>query len=149
MQTYEITPNIDTVADLLTKTSFTVNDVIPQYIATGPVCDLFDSACLEVQQDHVTIPVYGRTEFDRSLNQEIYPIVATKTEDPFTLTMPPLAQQWRQDWQKRVNRAWRRDAPFWQPCMRAPKQFIETGVWPKDEPRPMTPDFYSKNKELS
>lgn len=149
MQTYEATPNIDTVSDLLSNTGFTVHDVIPQYVVHGPDCEPWDSACLEMQQDYVSVPVYGRTTFDRALNQEIYPVVKEVQVDPFTLTMPPLAQQWRQDWRDRINRAAHRGVTIYQGRMRAPEEFIKTGVWPKDEPRPMTPDFYSKNKDIS
>ena len=94
------------------------------------------------------VPVYGPTQFDSEGN-ESYPLVDTVLRDARTQGMPSLKQQWADDWQRRVDKAYRSHSPFWQPRMRAPKQFIETGVWPKDEPRPMTPDFYSKNKELN
>jgi hypothetical protein len=94
------------------------------------------------------VPVYGSTTYDED-GFEVYPIKDYVLRDAALQGMPPLKQQWADDWRRRVALAWRSHSPFWQPRMRAPKQFIETGVWPKDEPRPMTPDFYSKNKEIN
>lgn len=51
--------------------------------------------------------------------------------------LPSLATQWRQDWANRVRVMVERGVI--EPgdlVQRAPQQFIETGVWPVDVPRP-------------
>lgn len=53
--------------------------------------------------------------------------------DDFTL--PSVAQQWKEDMKRRVANT-RKTNPDAYPVLRAPQQFIETGVWPADVTRP-------------
>ena len=50
-------------------------------------------------------------------------------------TLASVAQQWKDDMKRRVANT-RRTNPDAYPVLRAPKQFIETGVWPSDVTRP-------------
>lgn len=81
------------------------------------------------------VPKYGPTQYDEG-GFEMYPILdyVRVSED---LSMPPLAQQWRNEWQARTARAARRGISINAPKMRAPQSFIDTGIWPDDVPRPM------------
>ena len=107
-----------------------VYDKIPY---DGPVCP---------ETDLPLVPKYGPTQYDEG-GFEVYPILdyVRVSED---LSMPPLAQQWRYEWQDRVERAHLAGFTICAPPLRAPKQFIETGVWPKDEPRPLRPYIPSR-----
>ena len=87
------------------------------------------------ETDLPLVNVYGRTVVAED-GTETYPVVDVLrvSED---LSMPPLAQQWRNEWQARTARAARRGISINAPKMRAPQSFIDTGIWPDDVPRPM------------
>lgn len=77
------------------------------------------------------VPKYGRTE-DDGRGGEVYPVIdIVRVSDD--LSMPSLAQQWRQDWQARTARARRRGVEINTPKLRAPQSFIDTGIWPKED----------------
>ena len=90
----------------------------------------------QTEGSEYTFPVYGRTE-DDGRGGEVYPIVGTETIPAREAAMPPLAQQWRTDWEVRMFKAKNRGQKFWSPRLRAPQSFIDTGIWPTDVPRPM------------
>lgn len=53
------------------------------------------------------------------------------------VSLPSLSTQWRQDWARRVEVLKRRGLATSETLVqRAPQQFIDTGVWPDDVPRP-------------
>lgn len=51
--------------------------------------------------------------------------------------LPSLHTQWKWDFQMRVEKARKSGSSWCSAHLRAPKEFIETGRWPKDEPRPI------------
>lgn len=62
-------------------------------------------------------------------------VVYNREEHGDDFTLPSVAQQWKDDMKRRVHNTWKTD-PFAYPVLRAPQQFIDTGVWPADVPRP-------------
>lgn len=103
-----------------------MNNVYNYIPYNGPVCP---------ETDLPLVTKYGPTQYEEGMG-EVYPIldVVRVSED---LSMPPLAQQWRVEWQTRTARARRRGVELNAPRMRAPQSFIDTGIWPTDVPRPM------------
>jgi len=59
--------------------------------------------------------------------------IYTAGDDDFML--PSVAQQWKDDMKRKVRNV-RRRFPATYPILRAPKSFIETGIWPDDVARP-------------
>jgi len=55
-----------------------------------------------------------------------------------SFTLPSLAQQWKDDMTKRIDILKKHGATSEDFRWRAPQEFIDTGRWPADTPRPVT-----------
>jgi len=68
----------------------------------------------------------------------VYDVITGVDANGDEFTLPSLAQQWKDDMTKRIDILKKHGATSEDFRWRAPQEFIETGRWPADTPRPVT-----------
>lgn len=111
-----------------------VHAKIPGAFFAGP-SETSPRECFLYDDEPVNIP----TEIGLREGEDGIPVTyvkATRVGTAREVALPSLASQWKADMTRRVEIAKRHGATSADFVKRAPQQFIETGVWPVDVPRP-------------